>query len=578
MVANEHIRYEPDEPAPRLLTLNVAFQGAVLAITTTVTFVVIFSAAFNDDGSYAAWAIVGSLIVAGLATALHASRLGRVGPGHLLMLGPGVTFLAVCVLAVEAGGLALMSSLVVVSSLIQFAVATWLARLRRLITPVVSGAALMMIALTAMPIAIERLNDVPDGAADIAGPAVGLATLAVTALLILRGAGLWSLWALPIATVGGCVVAVALGVYDVQRVQDAPWMDLPEVGGWPGFGSVLSEDFWALLLVFLVINLVLSVRASGESATIQQASVRTPRTVDFRGVQRTLNVCGVAVLFSGLAGTPPAIPYTASTLPLFSFTGVASRRVGIVMGVILIVLALLPKAVAMLLTIPRPVSGALLMVIMGLLFVEGMRSVTREGLNRQRAFIAGLPLAICFGLQSQTGLLDIVGGSWAGVLGNGVLVGVLLAVLLTIVLELTGARRRRLETVLDLSALPNLDAFLQKLGSGMGWNQASVERLRAAGEETLSAMMQLRDDHESEQAPRVVLNARPETGSVELEFLAMFSEENIEDRIAYISEQAETPEVGDISFRLLRLYARAVRHRKYYGIDIVTVEVEGART
>ncbi len=57
----------------------------------------------------------------------------------------------------------------------------------------------------------------------------------------------------------------------------------------------------------------------------------------------------------------------------------------------------------------------------------------------------------------------------------------------------------------------------------------------------------------------------------------MFSEENLEDRIGYLSEQAEEPDVGDISFGLLRFYASSVRHRKYHGIDIVTVEIEGSR-
>ena len=54
----------------------------------------------------------------------------------------------------------------------------------------------------------------------------------------------------------------------------------------------------------------------------------------------------------------------------------------------------------------------------------------------------------------------------------------------------------------------------------------------------------------------------------------MFSEENIEDRITYLSDQAETPEVNDISFRLLRHYASSVRHRKYHGIDVVSVRVD----
>ena len=578
MAANDHIRFEPEQRVPALLTLNVAFQGVVLIVLNTVTFVVIFSAAFNDDGSYMTWAIVGALLVAGVATGLHASRIGRLGPGHILLMGSGVPFLAACVLAVEQGGLALMSSLVIASSLVQFVVAARLAQLRRLITPVVSGVAFMMIALSAMPIALGRLNDVHAGASDAAGPGVGLATLAITAVLMLRGNGLWRLWALPIALVAGCVIAVPLGVYDIQRALDAPWFDLPEVSGWPGFGSVLDQDFWALLLVFLVVSAVVAIRSSSEGAAIQQASRREPRSIDFRGVQRTLNVGGIAIFLSGIAGTPPTIAYLPSTVSLFQFTGVAARRVGIVIGVMLIVAALLPKIVAMLLTIPRPVSGALLLVIMGLLFVEGMRTVLKDGLSRQRAFIVGASLSIAVGLQSQNILADVIGGTWGATLGNGVVFGVLFAVLLTVVLEMTGARSRQMETRLDLLALPGIEEFLRQLGSDLRWNQSSIDRLHAAGEETLSAMLILRDDYEAEDAPRLVLIARPGVGSVELEFLALFSEENIEDRISYLSDQAEEPDVSDISFRLLRFYASSVRHRKYYGVDIVTVGVEGSRS
>ena len=68
--------------------------------------------------------------------------------------------------------------------------------------------------------------------------------------------------------------------------------------------------------------------------------------------------------------------------------------------------------------------------------------------------------------------------------------------------------------------------------------------------------------------------ARPAAGTVEMEFLAVFTEENIEDRISFMSEQAETPDVSEVSFRLLRHYASSVRHRKYHGIDIVAVQVD----
>ena len=59
--------------------------------------------------------------------------------------------------------------------------------------------------------------------------------------------------------------------------------------------------------------------------------------------------------------------------------------------------------------------------------------------------------------------------------------------------------------------------------------------------------------------------------------MAVFDEENLEDRLAYLSDQAGTPEGGEISLRLLRHYASSVQHRKYHGIDVVSVQVEGSR-
>ena len=280
------------------------------------------------------------------------------------------------------------------------------------------------------------------------------------------------------------------------------------------------------------------------------------------------------MLASGIAGIIPVLIYLPTSVALVTFTGNAARRAGYVIGALVIGLALMPKVVAVILTIPTPVTGAVLMIVMGLLFMEGARAVFQDGINQQKAAIAGVSLSIGVGLQTQNiapGLLD---GPWGAAFGNGIVPGVLAAVLMSAVLDLTVARRRRMETVLDMAALPAIHAFLGEAGGRMGWEAASLERLCAAGEETLSSMLQLRDDYEEDRPPRLVITALPRAGAVEMEFLAVSQEENIEDRIAYISEQAESPEVGDISFRLLRHYASSVRHRKYHGIDIVTVEVD----
>ena len=54
----------------------------------------------------------------------------------------------------------------------------------------------------------------------------------------------------------------------------------------------------------------------------------------------------------------------------------------------------------------------------------------------------------------------------------------------------------------------------------------------------------------------------------------MFSEDNLEDRIAYLDERNDLPDEREISFRLLRHYTSLVRHRKYHGAEVVTVRVD----
>ena len=574
MRVNEQIRYEPDDSCPPAAMLNAALQGTVIALTNVVSLVTIFAVASQGSDTYLAWAVFAGMVIAGATTALQAARIGRIGSRYILLMGPAAPFMGICVLAVNEAGLPVMASLIVAASVVQFAMAFWLAQLRRIITPVVSGVTLMVVAAAAMPLGVARLDDVPAGLFPLAGPIVGAVTLFGAAVLMLRASGLIRLLAIPITLLAGCVAAVLLGAYDFQRALEAPWFDLPEFAAWPGLGPVVNEEFLALLLVFLVVSAVVAVKSGSEGAVVQQASWRRPRAIDFRGVQGTLNAGGIGVLLSGIAGILPALIYLPSSVALINFTGVAARRTGFIIGAMLIGLALLPKVVAVLLTIPRPVTGAILMVVMGLIFVEGVRTVIQDGFNQRKAVIVGVSLSIGIGLQVHDILTDALGSPWGAAFGNGIVVSVLAAVLLSIVMGMTLARSRRMETELDIAALPDVDDFLRDVGSRARWNEASLERLRAAGEETLSSMLQLRDDYEGDQPPRLVIIAHPQSGTMEIEFLAVSPEENIEDRLAYMSEQAAEPDVGEISFRLLRHFASSVRHRKYHGIDIVTVRVD----
>ena len=573
---NENVRYEPDESPPRLVAVGAGFQAAMVIVAPVVLTVVIVARIADQSEGYISWAVFAALVVSGATTILQAVRVGRVGAGHVLIMGTSGAFIAVCVAALVEGGPSTMASLIVVSSLFQFALAARLSLLRRIFTPVVSGTVIMLIAATVMPLVFDTMNDVPEGISPVAAPAATVATIVTVAVLILRAPAAWRLWAPVIGIVVGCAVAAPFDLYDARQILGASWVGVP-LASWPGFDLTPSAEFWALLPAFAVVTLVGAIETIGDGVAIQRVSRRTPRATDFRVVQGALNADGVGNLLSGITGTVPNTTYSSS-ISLAEVTGVAARRVGVVIGVIFVAIALFPKVTALVIAIPAPVAAAYVTVLLGLLFVQGMKIVIQDGVDHRKATIVGLSFWFGTAFQNKWVFPDQMGDGFLGVLlGNGMTSGALVAIVLMVFMELTSARRRRMEAALDVAALPELEEFLRGLASKSGWSSESTERLVLVGEETLSSLLSVEDDSPGGETRRLVVTARTEGSGAELEFLSAHEGENIEDRLAYMGETPEMQDGREISFRLLRHYASSVRHQKYHGVDIVTVRVEGTR-
>ncbi len=567
------VRYEPEDKPPVLVTAGVGLQAAMTIIAPVALTVVIVARIADQPDSYISWGVVAALVVSGVATILQAVRFGRIGSGHVLAMGTSGAFIAVCVAALAAGGPSLMASLIVVSSLFQFALAARLSLLRRVFTPLVSGTVVMLIAVTVAPVLFDTMADVPDGTARAAAPVAALVTVVAVAALVLRGSPAARLWSPVIGIAVGCAVAAPFGIYDTNTVAAARWVGFP-VSEWPGFDLFFDTDFWALLPAFVVVTIVGAVETIGDGIAIQQVSRRSPRATDFRVVQGALNADGVGNLLSGIAGTLPNTTYSSS-VALAEVTGVAARRVGVVIGSVFIAVAFFPKISALLIAIPGPVAAGYLVVLIGLLFVQGMRLVLRDGLDHRKAAVVGLSFWLGVGFQNQWIFPDIIGDGFAGVLlGNGMTAGTISAVVMVVFMDLTGSRRRRLRVPLDAAALPHVREFLGAFASRARWGESATGRLTAAGEEALAVLMQSSGDRSDDAPRRLAVTARMEGASAVVEFVTVLGGQNLEDQLAYLSELPPAPDEQEVSFRLLRHYASAVRHQKYHGSDIVEITVD----
>ncbi len=505
----DQVSYEPDEHCPLAVSVIASFQGVLLVLTPMVTAVTTTALAAGQSEAYLIWAAFAAFLICGVITALQAGRVWRFGTGHVLLTAASVSLIVVSVPALSAGGPGLLSAVIVAGSLSQFALSLWLPLLRRIITPVVTGTALMLLAATVIPIAANRVIVLPDGAMPFSGPVVGLTTLAVLAVLGLRVGGGWRLWVPVVAIGAGCVASIPFGLYDFRLVAQSPWVGIP--GVWfPDLEAPEVSAVVALLPMAVIVVMINGIKNMGDSVVVQHLSRRSPPATDYRLVQGSLNANGLGVLLSGLAGSPPTTINSATSGSLVSLTGVASRNVGYIAGAMLVALAFSPKLTACLLIIPGPVMGAYLLVVMGTYVVEGIRTVGQEGLDHKKALIVGLALSFGLAIETSGIIASLPDNAWLRFLDNGLTAGTVAVVLMTWFAELTSPRARRLQALLSEDALPEIDGFLRQAAARLKWDESATQRLCAAGEETLWSLLHSEDDDGPDASRRLTVVARPD--------------------------------------------------------------------
>ena len=532
--------------------------------------------AAGESDAYLSWATFTALAVSGAGMILHALRFRHLGSGRLIVSNFNIPFLAVCALAIEAGGPSLLASLIVASTLAQFVLTLRLAALRRVFTSTVSGVVVMLVAVSAVPYIISSTVVVPEGVSSTLFLAPGLAALIVGVAISLHGTPLWRMWVLPVTGAAGIVAAAPLGYYDIDAIIDAPWVSLPGFG-WPGLDLSFDTDFWALLPVFVFVNLTAFMKTVGDLSVIHRASYRKPEATDYRAVQRGLNTYGMGTLTSGLLGTVPVAAPWAVTAVYVGFTGIAARSVGIYLGLLTMAVAPFSKFLAVLIAIPGPVVSAVYIIIFGLLFVEGAKTVFGSlftgQVDQKKSTITGISMVLGLSAGIFSGLTE---GITSQLVGNTIVVGGIAAIGMTLLNELPSFRIKRLQVDLSEASLPAVDNFLSQFADSHSWTENGKARLRLVGEEVLLSLLEEENDGQAEQKRRLAATIRPESNSAELEIVVASDDAiqgNIESRMMYLDEGQALEDDQGMSIRILRQYASSVHHRQYYGVDIITCRV-----
>ena len=567
------MRYEPDEKCPTWQAIGAAlliFVPNTISIVLLLTFVIRTS---GESEGYLAWATLTGLLISGLSMMLHAVHFRYLGSGGLVVTNLNVPLVAVSVLALARGGPSLLASLVITSTILQLVLVPRLASLRRVFTPTVSGIVIMLVAASAVPFFVDQtIVQSPDQS--IVSLLPGFVALAVGLWGAVQSSAARRIWTLPIAVASGMIVAVPLGLYDADQIVDAPWLSFTDLQ-WPEWKLDFGMEFWSLLPAFLVVKLTAFLKVVGDLSIIKRASYRNPIALDFRRIQSGLSLYGLTTLLTGLVATLPVSAPWSSTAVYIGFTGIAARSVGIYLGLLTLLVAPFTKLVAILAATPNSVVAAVFIVIFGLLFIEGSKSVFIDAMDYRKAVIVGVSMVLGISAGSFGQLSD---GILGDLISNTIIVGGVTAIGMTVATGFRGFWRRRLKVDLSLASLADISTFLDAFASRYGWNDAAKMRLNLAAEEVVLMLLDQGGGDGSDGGRRLSATVHADGDSAEIELMVYSPDDdiegNVEDQLAFVSDQVTPDDSHQLSTRILRHYASSVHHRKYHGIDVVTCRVD----
>ena len=381
-------------PAPKLLALGL--QHVLVMYAGAVAVPLIIGRALKLSPEQVALLVNADLFVAGLTTLVQSLGLGRAF-GIRMPVMMGVTFAAVGPMAAMAAdpglGAAGIFGATIVSGVATILIAPFFSRLMPLFPPVVTGTVILMIGISLMRVGVNwaagaAVDTLPSYGAPLhLGMAGGVL---VFILLVTRFArGFLSNVSVLAGIVAGCAVSFLIGQMSFAQVGQAGWFALvtPFQFGMPVFDPIAG-------LTLSVVMVVVMIESAGMFLALGDL---TDRPVTRGDMTRGLRVDGLGTAFAGVFNSFPHTSFSQN-IGLVGVTGVRSRYVTVVGGVMLVVMGLVPKLGALVASVPLFVLGGAGIVMFGMVAATGIRILTEVDYRTNRNNLYIVAIASGFGM------------------------------------------------------------------------------------------------------------------------------------------------------------------------------------
>ncbi|HES1696873.1 TPA: purine permease [Streptococcus pyogenes] len=366
------------------------------------------------------------IFMCGVATFLQLKLTKHTGVGLPVVLGCAFQSVApLSIIGAQQGSSAMFGALIA-SGIYVILVAGIFSKIARFFPPIVTGSVITVIGLSLVGVAMGNMGD------NVKGPtaqSVMLSLLTIVIILLVQKftKGFVKSISILIGLVAGTLVSAMMGLVDTTPVVEASWIHVPT----PFYFGMPTFDITSIVMMCIIAT-VSMVESTGVYLALSDL---TNDQLDEKRLRNGYRSEGIAVFLGGLFNT---FPYTgfSQNVGLVQISGIKTRRPIYYAAGILVVIGLLPKFGAMAQMIPSPVLGGAMLVLFGMVALQGMQMLNRVDFqkNEYNFIIAAVSISAGLGFNG-TNLFASLPETAQMFLTNGIVIATLTSVVLNLVLN-----------------------------------------------------------------------------------------------------------------------------------------------
>jgi xanthine permease XanP len=394
--------YQLDDKPPVLEAFFAAIQHLLASFVGIVTPTLIIGSVLGLQ-EHIPYLISMALIASGIGTFIQAYKPFGIGAGMLCVQGTSFAFLGAILgagfIARDAGGgpeeiIALITSLCFVGAFVQIGLSQFIPRLRKIVTPLVTGIVITSIGISLIKVGMTDLAgglNSPDFGSS-ANLMLGFFVIAVIVLMNISSNNWVRLSSIVVGLIAGFGLAAFTGMLATGDLLPSAAISLPIPFKY-GFNFEL-----AAFIPLAVIYIISSVETTGD-ITANCVISGQPITGE-RYIQRIKSGVlgdGINSMIAAVLNSFPNTTFSQNT-GVIQLTGIASRHIGMYIAGILVLLGLFQGVGDMLQQIPKPVLGGATLVMFGTVAAAGIKILASEYIDRRKMIIIAVSLGLGLGL------------------------------------------------------------------------------------------------------------------------------------------------------------------------------------